>query len=175
MQLDTPRLRLTPLEPDDAGEMFPLLSDPAIYRYLDNGPPPTVEHLRAVYERQSAGRSPDGTQRWFNWIVRSAGNEPLGYVQATVVSASTAYVACVLAPRHWGRGYASESLRAMIRHLHETWRVATFLATVEALNLASIELLLRTGFSEARAGDVPAADLASTERLYILRRAPSAP
>ena len=42
MQLETTRLLLTPLRADDAEAMFPLLSDPATYRYLDYGPPACV-------------------------------------------------------------------------------------------------------------------------------------
>ena len=39
-------LLLEPLTVAHAGEMFTLLSDPELYRHLDHGPPPSLQHLR---------------------------------------------------------------------------------------------------------------------------------
>ena len=177
MQLVTPRLQLAPIKPGDAEAMFSLLSDRAIYRYLDYGPPPSAAHLRSVYERQAAGKSPDGKQRWFNWIVRDLREQPLGYVQATVLEDGRAYVAYVFASKYWGRGYASESVRAMIRYLCQACGVQHFLATVEALNQPSINLLIRLGFTEVPVTPAPPVALAESERLYelVLQAVTSAP
>jgi RimJ/RimL family protein N-acetyltransferase len=168
MPIETARLRLTPLRAEDAEAMFPLLSDPATYRYVDYDPPPSVEYLQSVYRRQCEGRSADGKQRWFNWIVRDPNDQPLGYVQATVLEDSSAYVAYFLASKFWGCGYASESLGALLRYLNSTWRVTAFLATVEVENRRSINLLERMGFTEAEVTHPAAGTLTSTERLYIL-------
>jgi RimJ/RimL family protein N-acetyltransferase len=173
MQLETTRLLLTPLRADDAEAMFPLLSDPATYRYLDDRPPACVADLRSIYERQSEGRSADGTEQWFNWIVRDRHDRPLGYVQATVLAESSAYVAYLLASKFWGHGYASESLSAMLRHLVCSCRVSTFLATVEVENRRSINLLQRTGFTEADITHPAVRALTATERLYILSLLPA--
>src|SRR3954468_22439885 len=99
------RLLLEPLTPAHADELAPLLADRALYEFT-GGEPPSVAELRARYERQARGRSPDGSQRWLNWIVRCEG-EAVGYVQATVdVAANVADVAWVVAARFQGRGYA---------------------------------------------------------------------
>jgi [ribosomal protein S5]-alanine N-acetyltransferase len=165
-QIATARLRLTPLAPRDADAMFAVLADPAIYRYLDYGPPASIAELRSLYERQARGVSADGRQRWLNWIVRDAADgTPLGFVQATALADASAYVAYVLAPQHWGKGYASEALGAMMQRL-ESCNVTTFLASVEIANRRSIELLVRLGFVDATVIHPAAARLGPTERLY---------
>jgi hypothetical protein len=103
-------LVLAPLTVADADTMFGVLSDPQIYRYLDYGPPPSVEHLRDVDTKLEARNSPDGSQLWLNWVVHQRGAEPMGYVQATVfhlepLGSRTCYPAStgVVATRAWQR------------------------------------------------------------------------
>lgn len=114
-QLTTERLVLEPLRPAHAGEMVGVLDDPVLYRYT-GGDPPGLEDLERRYAEQARGRSGDGSQLWFNWIVRDrASQEALGYVQATVeVGARCADVAWVIGSRHHGRGYGREAASAMI-------------------------------------------------------------
>jgi hypothetical protein len=49
--------------------MTEVLGDRELYRFT-GGRPPTEAQLRARYARQVAGRSPDGTASWRNWVVR---------------------------------------------------------------------------------------------------------
>jgi RimJ/RimL family protein N-acetyltransferase len=109
-RLRTERLVLEPLRPAHAREMVGVLDDPVLYRYTGGDPLP-LEDLQKQYAEQSRGRSRDGSQLWFNWIVCDrASQEPLGYVQATVeVGARRADVAWVIGSRHHGRGYAREA------------------------------------------------------------------
>jgi RimJ/RimL family protein N-acetyltransferase len=81
-----------------------------------------VRELRERYERQARGRSPDGSQRWFNWIVREAATSvAVGYVQATEdVESRAAEIAWVIGSRHQRRGYAREAAAAMVEWLRGT-------------------------------------------------------
>jgi RimJ/RimL family protein N-acetyltransferase len=167
--LSTPRLRLEPLQPQHAAEMFPLLQDSAIYRYLDYGPPASEQALQALYARLARGSSADGTEVWLNWLVRLQGGAALGYVQATVVPGNKAWVAYVLAPEHWGRGYAFEAMHALLSHLAADHPVGSWRAVIEERNERSARLLQRLGFEPAPALQAAAADLTPTERLYVRR------
>ena len=73
--LFTADLTLEPLVAGHAEAMFELLSAPDLYRYLDYGPPPSLDHLRGVYEDLEARVSPDGSQLWLNWVIRPRGVE----------------------------------------------------------------------------------------------------
>ena len=126
--------------------MFEVLSDRAIYQYLDYPPPASVEYLRGVYLRLEARRSPDGSEAWLNWVIRPHDQPLAGYVQATVAPDRSAYVAYVLASKYWGRGYAQCAMQAMLEHLVSTYNVDRYLATVEVENQRSIRLLERLGF-----------------------------
>lgn len=160
-------LVLEPLVPGHAEAMFEVLSDPELYRYLDHPPPPSVEHLRDIYAGVETRMSPDGSQVWLNWVVRRPGQPLLGYVQATVLPDHTAWVGYVFSARHWGRGHATQAVRAMLEHAALHYRVSRFLASVEAANRRSIRLLERLGFHEAGAPEAQAHALSDTERLFV--------
>jgi ribosomal-protein-alanine N-acetyltransferase len=165
--IDAGSLVLEPLVAAHAEAMFELLSDPEIHRYLDDPPPPSIEHLRGVYERLESRQSPDGRQRWLNWVLRSPTGPLLGYVQATVTRQGDAWVAYILSREHWGRGLAGTTMRAMLEHLKLDYGIHRFLATVEADNLRSIRLLERLGFHPATANELVGHSLSATERLFL--------
>ncbi|HEY8709547.1 MAG TPA: GNAT family N-acetyltransferase [Burkholderiaceae bacterium] len=165
--ITTPELSLEPLTVAHAEPMFGVLCDPELYRYLDYGPPPSVEHVRNVYTRLEHRQSPDGKQQWLNWVVRLKGGGLLGCVQATLVELGVAWVAYVFASTHWGRGYAFGATGAMIEHLEHAYGSNTFLATVEAENTRSIALLDRLSFHLATQEQARSHDLTVTERLFV--------
>jgi [ribosomal protein S5]-alanine N-acetyltransferase len=165
--LRTARLLLEPLLVGHAGVMFEVLSDPAIYRYLDYRPPPSTEHLQSLYMRLEQRRSPDGTQQWLNWVVLDSSGAPVGYVQATIEAEGSAWVGYVLSSPHWGRGYAAEAMQAMLDHLGAAYGVHRFFATVEEDNERSARLLGRLAFHPASGTELIGHSLSPTERLFV--------
>jgi [ribosomal protein S5]-alanine N-acetyltransferase len=164
--LHTQRLRLEPLVAAHAEAMFEVLNDPAIYTYLDYGPPTSIQALREHYRSLESRRSPDGREGWLNWIVfEKNAPHPLGYVQATVLDDGHAWVGYEFNSAHWGRGLAFEAMKAMPERLSAEYGVRRCLACVEQANARSIALLERLGF--ALTADVPqATTLTASERLY---------
>jgi RimJ/RimL family protein N-acetyltransferase len=159
---------LEPLLARHARELFPLLSDPGLYAHFDYEPPESEIDLEARYRRWEARRSPDGTQLWLNWLVRSSGAEPLGYVQATVLAGTgSAWIAYVIGRRHQGIGVGRNAVALMCDHLRAEYGIRHFMACVEAANTRSIRLLERLGLVLATPGESAAHRLSSTERLYV--------
>ncbi len=115
-----PRVQLEPLAVHHAEEMAALLHDPDLYRFI-GGRPATTEELRDRYRRQVAGRSPDGRQRWCNWVVRHRHDgRAVGTVQATIDDETdrlTAEVAWIITSDHQRNGYAREAAQVMIAWL----------------------------------------------------------
>jgi RimJ/RimL family protein N-acetyltransferase len=142
----TERLRLDPLSVDHAAAMVEVLADPSLYEFT-GGSPPGLAELSDRYARQAVGRSPSGDQWWLNWVVTLDG-APVGYVQATVVSAVDveAEVAWVLDPRHQGRGLATEAASAVVDWL-ATHGVDRLVAHIHPDHLASAGVAERLGLS----------------------------
>jgi RimJ/RimL family protein N-acetyltransferase len=113
------RLALRPLTVDDAGEMAAVLAGDDLYTFI-GGTSPTEPELRARYQRWAAGRSPDGSQEWHNWVVRTKDDTEdgtaVGTVQATVTG-EQADIAWVIGAAWQGRGYATEAATALVSWL----------------------------------------------------------
>src|SRR5215207_6893952 len=140
---------LDPLRVEHAPEMAPLLDDVTLHRYI-GGRPASLGELRERCRRQAVGRSPDGTEGWLNWVIRTrASGRPVGTVQATVSRNGRrrqAELAWVVASPCQGQGYAAEAaagmaawLRAqgvplLIAYVHPehraSWRVAERLGLI---------------------------------------------
>jgi RimJ/RimL family protein N-acetyltransferase len=123
---DAPRLEgqsvwLEPVRVEHAWELAPLLDDLSLHVFI-GGAPAGVSELEERYRRQVAGYSPDGRERWLNWVVRRETGEAVGTVQATVRldgGRAVAEVAWVIASAHQGRGYARDSARTMVSWLRQ--------------------------------------------------------
>lgn len=143
--LSTPSLLLEPLLVAHAGEMFEVLSDPAIYEF-ENAPPQSAQALIDRYAMLEHRQSPDGRQRWLNWVIRLPGGALAGYVQATVLASGTAYVAYELASRHWRQGIGGAAVAAMLTELRLNYAVQRYVAVLKARNYRSLGLLHKLGF-----------------------------
>ncbi|MEO5692158.1 MAG: GNAT family N-acetyltransferase [Usitatibacter sp.] len=156
------------LEPQVAAhaeEMFAVLGDPAIYEF-ENDPPPSLEWLRGSLAKLESRCSPDGTEKWLNWVIRT--DEGLaGYVQATVHADASADIAYVLASPFWGRGLAAESVNAMIAQLRDVHGVRKLGAIFKGANLRSRRLLERLGFRDAIREEVAARGMEPDEMMMV--------
>jgi RimJ/RimL family protein N-acetyltransferase len=144
----TPDLTLEPQVAAHAGEMFAVLSDPAIYEY-ENEPPASLDWLRERFTRLETRRSADGVELWLNWVLRLPSSELIGFVQATVFPDGRGDIAYVLSSRYWGRGLAQRAVTAMIAELVGEYVVRTLSATLKRDNHRSQRLLERLGFTAA--------------------------
>ncbi|TPW17389.1 MAG: N-acetyltransferase GCN5 [bacterium] len=143
--LHSERLVLEPQVAAHAAEMFVVLSDPAIYEF-ENEPPASLEWLRARFERLESRASGDGSERWLNWVIRVAGGELIGYVQASVPAIGGAFIAYELTSTHWGHGYGREAVGAMLVELAAGYDVRQVGAVFKRPNHRSRKLLTRLGF-----------------------------
>lgn len=155
--LHTPRLLLEPLQVAHADALYPLLCDARQLEYLDHGAPASLDALRERHRKLESRRSGDGREHWLNWALlqRDAGEDAIGFVQATVLEDGSAWVAYQLGCAWWGRGIAGEATRAMLEHLRAHYGATRFMASVDRRNERSWRLLERLGF--VRADDETAA------------------
>jgi RimJ/RimL family protein N-acetyltransferase len=144
---------LEPLKAEHAGELFPLLADEELWSFTDSRPPESEAALRERYRRLESRRSPDRTQEWLNWAVRT--NDGIaGFVQATLaVGGDEVEVAYVIARRFQHRGIGRRAVDALIADVTSTRTVTRVVATIDARNLRSIELVRALDFACTDASD----------------------
>src|SRR3972149_7019 len=146
LELKTERLVLDPPQTRHAALLFDTLSDTALYTYIPQKPPKTVEALAERYARLEVGRSASGNEIWLNFALRKLEDDTyLGTVQATITG-KRAFIAYDLGSPHWGQGYASEAVRAVIGHLFSVYGLEGIRAETDTRNARSAGLLKRLVF-----------------------------
>ncbi|WP_248959714.1 GNAT family N-acetyltransferase [Sphaerisporangium perillae] len=154
------RVELVPLAVEDADEMAEVLGGEELYTFI-GGSPPTRESLRARYTRLVASRSADGSQDWYNWIVRRGPDgQAVGTVQATVTDGGRhAEIAWVVGLAWQGQGYASEAATALAGWLGARG-VSRITAHVHPDHHASMAVARHAGLE-------PTGDFHDGERLWL--------
>jgi RimJ/RimL family protein N-acetyltransferase len=160
LRIATRRLTLVPLRVEDADELVTVLADERLHEFV-GGRPDTLAELRDRYARFIAGpSSPDET--WLNWVVRrTADEQALGTVQATLLTGDDcqrALVAWVIGTEWQGQGYASEAAQALMSWLRENG-TETVIAHIHPDHRAS-QLVAQ------RAGLVPTDDRLDGEQIW---------
>jgi RimJ/RimL family protein N-acetyltransferase len=144
--IETTRLLLLPLQPEDAAEMAAVLADPALYTFI-GGSPPAVDELDARYRGWLLG-APRASEAWHNWVIRLLdGGAAVGHLQATLIGSPDAIadIAWVVGTPWQRRGYATEAAMALVDWL-ESSGVGTITAHVHPENTGSRRVAARAGF-----------------------------
>jgi RimJ/RimL family protein N-acetyltransferase len=140
------RLTYRPIAPADLDDFSALVQDEHIRRYMMDGnvfPPPwSAGHIResqALFDRAGVGL----------WMVhdRQTG-ELVGFCGFLVLPEVHAVPELVYAMRErfTGRGFATEMARASIAEARARGALAEILASVDAVNTASVRVLEKLGF-----------------------------
>jgi RimJ/RimL family protein N-acetyltransferase len=150
MPIATARLQLEPLRVEHAAEAFAVFDDARLHTWT-GGSPYSPDRLRERYGRQAAGRSPDGTRGWLNWMLRRTGDGRLvGTVQATAHRPAPdrleAELAWVIGHPYQGNGYGREAALAMADWLR-AHGVTALAAHIHPENAASIGIARALGLT----------------------------
>jgi RimJ/RimL family protein N-acetyltransferase len=171
--LSTRRLYLEPLKAAHAELLVDPLQHDELYRFIPTSPLP-LDQLRKRYAFLQGGQSPDGKEKWLNWVLfLRHGGLPVGTFEATVREGGDADVAYAIFPSYWRQGFAKEAAWAVIEHLRAEHGVRCFGADIDSRNAASIALVESLGFERVKL--TPNADFfrgeSSDEVRYELRSA----
>jgi RimJ/RimL family protein N-acetyltransferase len=141
------QIALRPLAVTDATVMATVLADSGLYAFT-GGEPPTEDELTRLYQVQTRGHSPDGTEQWLNLVVLlGADRTPIGYVQATIpADGGPTEVAWVIGRPWQGHGYAVRAGRLLLDHLAERG-VQAVVAHVHPDHHASNSVATRLGLT----------------------------
>ncbi|HLA64474.1 MAG TPA: GNAT family N-acetyltransferase [Rhodothermales bacterium] len=140
--IETERLRLRPPVAADAPFVFSYASDPAVSRYMTWRPHAAIGRTRAFLGRCRAVWDDGSAAPWL--IERRADGVPVGMIEVRV-EGPRAEVGYVVAPPHWGQGYAPEAVAAVCDLALVLPEVHRFWAVCDVENAASARVLEKAG------------------------------
>lgn len=148
--IETDRLRLRPFAPGDLDALANILARPDVMQYLDEEPLTRSEVARIVERRVEQNHLADqGETLWLAVELKTTG-EMIGTVHLVWLSQEHAQgeVGYRLHPDHWGHGYASEAVRAMLAYGFGVLELHRIIGTCDDRNEASRRLLVRIGMRQ---------------------------
>ncbi|MBR0553686.1 GNAT family N-acetyltransferase [Stakelama marina] len=139
--IETERLRLRPLVPDDAEAVYPSLSDHEVMRWWSRPPLESIEETR-----EYLGRVDD--DEWRAWaITRNDDDHAIGWVSVGEKrQGDVCEIGYFLIREAWGSGRAREAVAGVIDYLFNEENKRRVFADTDPDNAASIALLERLGF-----------------------------
>jgi ribosomal-protein-alanine N-acetyltransferase len=155
--LETERVILRRLQPDDLQPLFALYGDPDIRRYFPEGTL-TREETQAELDWFVNGGDPahPGLGLWA--VIEKQSGVFIGrsgLIPWEIDGASEVEIAYLLAKSHWGRGLGTEIARALVRHGFEALGVTRLIALIHPANAASIGTALAAGLRFERKLNLP--------------------
>jgi len=145
IRLNTARLTLRPVTPADRADLVALEADPEVMRFLNGGAPvpeagdPDADFLTPRgSEPEVLAAHESATGRFIGWFAL--------FDDGCVDCVNTAELGYRLRREDWGKGYASEGVRALVAEAFDRRHVDRVTAQTMALNLASRRVLEKAGF-----------------------------
>jgi len=167
--LETERLILSKMSPDDRDNFFAMRSDKRMHEYTDTTPDHDISQTDEYLAKMIQGVDEN---RWIIWAIqhrdsgRAIGSVGIwGFDQAQ----TTAELSYGIAPEFQGRGYMREALTRVIEYAFATLKLAALKAYTEAENMPSRRLLERIGFDKAGQVDDPSADRTRLYHMIVYR------
>jgi len=150
-ELRTPRLRLRPLRPADAGLIEIYSSDAKVARMTARIPHPYPPGLAETVVERAIARSGPATV-WALDAGEDAENGLIGLIELEATGPGRADLGYWVAPAFWNTGYASEAVEAIVAHAGAAG-LRELTASVFQENAASVKVLLRAGFAYVGEGE----------------------
>ncbi len=140
--IETARLRLRLLRPEDLDDLAALFADPEVMKYVADGKPAGREETRKALESIIQHWRRHGFGRWA--VEAKATREFVGFggLRSLFGLPEVVYHFATL---HWGKGLATELGRASLRYGFETHRFARIVAIAKPENAASIHVMEKLG------------------------------
>lgn len=149
--IETERLILRELRPEDAAGMFALNSDPLVLKYLGEKLLTSIEQAQDVIANIRQQYADHGIGRWA--AIEKSSGEFIGWSGLKFITAvennRTLFhdVGYRLLSHHWGKGYASESGKAALEYGFRTMQLQEIIGMCNEENLGSRRALEKCGLT----------------------------
>ena len=137
-EIETARLRLRIFRTEDADALYRIYSDSQVMRYIRNG-----QRTAEQVQQEIAGMMHSWEQQpWGQWAIICKENAALIGMAGFGHEADVGYI---LDQAYWGRGIATEALRACLRYGFEHLRLEIIGAGALRANSASLRVIEKAG------------------------------
>ncbi len=144
--LEMPRLVLRELHDDGAPAVHAYASDAEVVRYLDWGPNTPEDTARFLTAARAARDAVPRTAYHLAIVLRTTGHLIGGCrIEIRNAASGAGDLGYVLGRPHWGQGYATEAIRALVSFGFESLAFHRIWATCDARNAASARVLEKLG------------------------------
>ncbi len=144
--IHTERLLIRPFVLSDVEPLYTRRNDPEIARWQTWTLPWPRERAESVVGEVMAMDGPANDEWWMATIVESASGEVVGDLAVNLTwDSRCSEVGYTLARQHWGKGYATEAVAAIIEYLFEAIGVTRVAGSLHPENPASAMVLERCG------------------------------
>ena len=144
--LETERLVLRRLVPEDIAALHALYRDPVVRRYFPDGTR-TLEQTREELEWFLHGHPRHRELGLWATVERATGAflGRCGLLPWTIDGVAEVELAYLIDPARWGEGFATEAARAIVRHAHEAIGLARLIGLIDPANRASVRVAEKVG------------------------------
>ena len=149
--IETERLFLRELMPSDKNGMFELDADTEVHRYLGNHPVQNIKEAEEAIAFIRQQYTDNGIGRWA--IIEKATGDFVGWggfkLVTSVINNHSNYhdIGYRFIKRYWGKGYATESARAVVDYGFQQLKLQEIYAFADAGNKESRHVLEKIGLS----------------------------
>jgi ribosomal-protein-alanine N-acetyltransferase len=144
--LETERLILREIRPDDVEDVFRIYSDPQVIRYWGSAPLIAIDEARLkIQSTAEAFQAREGIR----WAFTRKGEDRLigsGGHWRLLKQHQRSEIGYELAPEHWGQGLVAEAFGAILRFGFERMGLHSVEAHIDPANVASRRVLEKLGF-----------------------------
>jgi ribosomal-protein-alanine N-acetyltransferase len=147
--VETDRLIIRELTPEDADGIFELDSDPEVHLYLGNNPIGTVEQAAEAIQFIRQQYINNGIGRWA--VIEKSTNKFIGWtglklMKETVNNHNNYYdLGYRLIKKYWGKGYATETAIASLAYGFNELKLSEIFAMADVQNIGSDSVLKKAG------------------------------
>lgn len=148
--IETERLHLRELEFTDEDDLFEMDSDPEVHLFIENNPVKSIDEITKVIEILKKQYEENGIARWA--VVDKLTNECIGwaglkYFNEPLNKHNNFYeLGYRFKKKHWGKGFATESSRAILDYGFTNLNTDSIFAIVDPKNENSKKVLNKLGF-----------------------------
>jgi len=144
VHLETPRLLIRDLRPEDAAPLAAIWAHPEVTRHM-GGPRDEAQVRMSLVEDAGTQQQPDYDLRP---VIEKATGLVVGHcglLEKVVDEVGEIELVYVLAPTAWGKGYATEAGRALIEDAFTRLRLRRLVALIDPENEGSERVALKLG------------------------------